>query len=133
MIQSFWIDGPLPGLNEIIDAAKIRRGKWNAYNDMKQEWGAVCVAAIRKARLRPVEGPIVLAFHWVEQAKRRDLGNIRVGEKFVVDALVQEKILQNDGWKQVRGLRDTFGVDKDNPGARIYLIPHTEPTWQSGM
>jgi hypothetical protein len=121
MTQHFFIPGPLPGLNEILKLANQRRGTWNAYNDLKQEWGTTIQRYIRQARLRPVVGPAFFTFLWREANRRRDLDNIAVARKFVLDALVEIEILENDGWRHVLGWADSFIVEPAAPGVEVTM------------
>lgn len=121
MIQKFFIASRLPGLNEIVAWSKIRRGSWTKYYENKVMYEALIRDDIRLAKLKPIKGPVVLAFHWIEKNAKRDYGNIRAGEKFISDALVTAKILRTDARKQVIGFRDTFDIDKENPGVWCFL------------
>ena len=44
------------------------------------------------------------------------------GRKFVQDALVRCKVLQNDGWKEIIGFSDDWAVDKTRPRVEIEII-----------
>ena len=121
MTQRFFIPGVLPGLNEVLAAAVKRRGKWNAYNDLKASYGEYIATIIRKSKLTPIQRANI-SFTWCEQSQRRDKDNIRMAAKFVLDALVATKILSNDGWKQIGTLSDTFEVDGQKPGVYVELV-----------
>ena len=121
MINKFFIACRLPGLNEIVKASKVRKGNWSGYADMKMMYESMIKADIKKANLRPCRGPVTIAFHWVEPNARRDFGNIRAGEKFISDSLVTLGILKTDARSQVIGFRDSFSVDKTNPGVWVTL------------
>jgi len=120
MIQQFFVPGPLPGLNEIIAAAKGFRGKGFAYAKMKKEWGQVVVEAITKAKLKPLESAYVLC-EWREKHKRRDLDNVRCGVKFILDRLVEAGILLGDDQGNVWSIEDSIQVDKYSPGVLVEL------------
>lgn len=38
-----------------------------------------------------------------------------------MDALVQAGILENDGWKQIKGMADYFEVDKKYPRIEVRI------------
>lgn len=106
----FFVPGPLPGLNEIIDAAKGSGGKGLAYSAMKAKWtGTVyfCAKAARVPRLPRVR----LELNWVHADQRHDPDNQEAGQKFIWDGLkgpdAQCKaglsVLANDGWDQNAG------------------------------
>lgn len=101
MTQSVFIPGPLPGQNEIIDAAKSGRGKRNAYSRMKAMWSGVVAAHARSARLKPMASPVSVEFTWMEPNARRDPDNIHAGAKFCLDGLVEAKVLAGDGQKHI--------------------------------
>ena len=71
-----------------------------------------------------------MEYHWIEKDTRRDLDNISsFGRKVIQDALVKEGILRNDGWKDISGFSDSFGVDKDNP--RIEVVIREVGNWET--
>ena len=121
MIQSFFIDGKLPGLNEIIAASKVRRGKWSQYLDMKESYGGYVQMVIKQAKLKPMQKAAITCT-WVEPNRRRDLDNVRVGFKFIGDALVSCGVLPNDGQAHVTHLEDFYTVDKVKPGVMVELV-----------
>ena len=47
-------------------------------------------------------------FIWIEENKRRDLDNICFAKKFILDALVQAGVLQDDNRKIVTNFTDSF-------------------------
>ncbi len=112
------IPGRLPGLNEIIDAA--RGNKYKAAQQ-KQEYTnmvAWCAKAARLPRMERVD----MAFYWYEPNRRRDKDNIMAGQKFILDGLVEAGVLKNDGWKQIRDVSHRFAVDPGNPRVEIELM-----------
>lgn len=111
--------GPLPGMNEIIAAAKSGRGKSNAYARLKKYWHTIIILSIRQAKIKPVESAVI-EFVWAEKNKRRDPDNIVVGRKFILDGLVEARILKNDGWGQVLKFTDEWCVSQ-KPGIKVTL------------
>lgn len=126
---SFFVPGPLPGLNEIITAnkqGKSRSGKFLiglGYTNMKAEWGKQIVKAIRDAKIPPLKRVRVM-FQWMESKKNRDPDNIAAGKKFIFDALVDAGVLENDGWKQVAGFTDVFIIGR--PGVEVSVRDEIE-------
>jgi Holliday junction resolvase RusA-like endonuclease len=59
------------------------------------------------------ENKVKLSFRWYEKDKRRDLDNICVAKKFILDALVSNNVIATDGWKGVAGFTDEFFIDKN--------------------
>ena len=122
--QTFFIPGPLPGLNTLIDAAKeqgyVRRG-WNGYANAKRQWGQSIYWEIMKVGLKPMRR-VYVSFVWHEQDRRRDPDNFSSGgKKFVLDALVKAGVLKNDGWDEIAGMSDMWKVDKKRPGVQVTL------------
>lgn len=118
-----FVPGPLPGLNELIAAAK-RRGPncWNGYAVLKRRWGETLAAAMAAAR-PPRVSRAWLGFRWVEATRRRDPDNLAAGgRKLLLDALVRAGILPNDGWRGVVGWTDRFAVDPRRPGVELVLV-----------
>lgn len=120
MIQSFTIGCMLPNLNDIIAAAKVRKGAWSKYQDMKATYGGLCKQEIKAAKLKPYKGPVKLLFVWMEKNRKRDKDNVTAGMKFVLDALVAQQILSNDGWAQIAGITHHWTVSK-TPGVHVVL------------
>jgi len=117
--QQFFVPGPLPGMNEMIAAAKSGRGKGNAYSRMKKDWTGQVVLAIRHARIKPMPYAMI-EFEWHEENKRRNPDNIASGKKFIIDGLVEAGVLENDGWKQIVSFRDSW-CDIGPAGVNVIL------------
>lgn len=119
--QRLWIPGPLPGLNQLISAAKGAGGRGIAYARLKRRWTDTVILLARAAKLQPIDGPVRLMFLWVEASKRRDPDNVAAGgRKLILDGLVAAKVLPNDGWAQVESWSDTFAVSP-KPGVSVSL------------
>jgi hypothetical protein len=118
-----FVPGPLPGMNETIDAAKSGRGKGNAYARLKRSWtGTVCLLA-RAARL-PKCNRVRMRFLWWEPNRRRDPDNIAAARKYVLDGLVLAGVLPNDGWDQISSWTDEFGHGpEEKPGVYVFIDP----------
>lgn len=130
MEQNFFIPGPLPGLNEMLDAKAWmgkqkpwgRQKRWTKYNDLKQKWEAMILMEIHKAKLKIVGGPAILQFYWTERDSRRDLDNIAAAKKWILDALVTAGILPDDRRPWVIGWTDIFPEpDKKKPGVSVII------------
>lgn len=120
MVWTLTICGRLPGLNEYITAC--RRNQYEANNRKKNAERIVIAAARGQLRGLHIKKPVVMDYTWVERDRRRDLDNISsMGRKIIQDALVQCGVLENDGWKQIRGFTDSFQVDKGHPRIEIVI------------
>ena len=52
---------------------------------------------------------------------RRDKDNIRFAAKFILDALVEAGVIDNDNWACVGSLSDDYLVNKANPRVIVEL------------
>ena len=118
MIYTLMIPQAFPGMNQFIGA--INRNRFVGAR-MKADAEAVARVMIRKdLKGVKITRPVILHYRYFEENRRRDLDNIAgFAHKVIQDALVREGVLENDGWKQVKGFTDTFYIDKDCP--RILL------------
>lgn len=110
-MATLWIPGPLPGMNELLTAAKSGHGKGNAYSRLKAHWTATVWAQAKVQRVPKFSRPVVFTFEWVEGNKRRDPDNVAAGgRKLVLDGLVEAGVLPGDGWRYVQAWTDRFNV-----------------------
>lgn len=63
--------------------------------------------------IKPIEKPVKIHFLWVEGNQRRDLDNIASAKKFILDALVEKGVLQDDNHHYVKGFTDDFFYGND--------------------
>lgn len=113
------IPGRLPGFNEIIDAAKYARNKYQAYSQMKEHYTNM-VAWLTK-RL-PKFKKVALIITWYEPNRHRDPDNIMAGQKFILDGLVESGIIPNDNQKHIQGILHKFAVDRKNPRVEVEIV-----------
>lgn len=129
---SFWIPGPLPNLNDLLEArmqqgrAVAQRRKWNAYTDLKRKWEAAISRAIKAAHPPKFAAMVDVGFHWVEKDRRRDKDNVAGGgKKLVLDSLVLCGVIPGDGWKWIGNFFDEFTVGEP-AGVRVTILPAEE-------
>ena len=104
--MQFKLDKALCDLNTYIN--KERANKFNGARIKKQETEFVMLFT---KRLAPVtEYPVDVYIEW-HQNGRKDPDNIAFGIKFILDGLVKNGIIQNDGQKQIRSIHHTFIKD----------------------
>jgi hypothetical protein len=121
VFQQLWIPGPLPGLNEVIAAAKGFRGRGIGYSNMKSAWTTTVWALSKKARLVPVASAR-LTFTWFERSRRRDPDNFSsAGKKFILDGLVKAGVLPEDGWDEIVGFVDRWHLAPKAPGVMVTI------------
>jgi hypothetical protein len=116
-----WLPWRLPGLNEIIGAAKGCGGRGLGYSTMKSKTTQDIAWQIKAARIPPLKAAR-FKFTWAEPSRQRDKDNIAAGRKFIMDAFKLVKVWGNDGWKQVIGWSDEFQVS-DKPGVLVEIFP----------
>lgn len=121
-MMSFTINRKLPSLNDVI--AKNRANKYIGAKfkaDIEEAIGWDIKQAMSSGKLKPVEKPCEIHIEWYEATKRRDVDNIQSSQKFILDALVKNGILQNDNRKWVKQIRHTiFNSDIDYVAVRIF-------------
>lgn len=116
----FEIPGKLPGLNDIIGAARTH---YHAAASQKKKAQKVVIEAARRAGLDEVrlKGPTRVEITWVEPNKRRDVDNICAGVKFILDALVEFGVLENDDQKHIVSIEHHILCDRGNPHVAVWL------------
>lgn len=115
------IAGRLDNMNDYTSACRTNQYKGAK---LKQKNENVVKQAIYEqlGRLR-IKNPVRMLYRWYEPNKRRDLDNISAfGRKVIQDALVDTRVLQDDGWRCVKGFQDEFYVDKCNPRIEVEII-----------
>ena len=117
--MKFEIPGRLPGLNEIIDAAKQGKGKYQPYAIMKEEHTTAITWLAKKLHTYK---RVVLVITWHEPDRRRDPDNIMAGQKFILDGLVQAGTITNDSQRYIRGILHRFKVDRQNPRVEVEIV-----------
>lgn len=113
------IPGKLPGLNEIIDAAKGGKGKYQPYAMMKEKYTTMVAWLAKKL---PKNERVNLIITWYEPNQRRDPDNIMAGQKFILDALVMAGVIPNDSQRYINGITHRFDVDKRNPRVEVEIL-----------
>lgn len=110
----------LNNLNDYISAEGASRYKGAAMKARNE--ALVKVAIKQQMRSIRIERPVYMEYTWYERNKRRDLDNISsFGRKVIQDALVQTRVLVNDGWNEIVGFSDQFYVDAANPRIEVLI------------
>ena len=109
------IPGELPGMNEIIAAAKSH---YMQYRDMKKDNTELVTWVAKKV---PKKEKVFLEITWYCKNKKRDPDNIAAAVKFIWDGLVQAGVISNDGWNENAGWSNKFKVDKQNPRVEVNI------------
>ena len=86
---------------------------------MKRRDQRIICSHLPKVRFKK---PVIIAYHFFEPNSKRDKDNIAgYFHKIFQDALIQAGIIENDGWKYIKGFSDDFDVDKANPRIEIEI------------
>lgn len=113
------IEGRFPSLNDYVDAERLNRYRGAA---MKRTQTERVQAATIAQGLPRFAGPVAVRFLWVEPNRRRDLDNVALAKKFVLDGLVAAGVLEGDGQRHVVALQDCFEVDPANPRVMVEVV-----------
>ena len=106
MIYKFEIDKRLRGLNEYTKSNRTNRYVGAKAKKDEQQYIIWCI--LGQLGHVKIDKPVIGHFTWIEENKKRDLDNICFAKKFILDALVQAEILQDDNRKIVTNFTDSF-------------------------
>ena len=97
----------LPGLNKIISAAKQHP---SAYARMKKKYTQMVEGELIRQGCVPIKpyDSVKIGFIWIEGGNLRDPDNIRTGAKFVLDAMVNCGVIEDDSLENVNLIQDSF-------------------------
>ena len=70
--------------------------------------------ALTSKTLHKPSGAVIVRFEWHERTKKRDADNIASAKKFILDALVKSRVLEDDSRKYVKGFYDVIVDDKED-------------------
>lgn len=135
-MQSLWVPGPLPGLNEIIQAKGSGfRGGRSAWTGMKAKWDGIVAMMALSQKLQRMESSHFV-YLWRETKKQRDPSNFTAGGRKIIEDGLQAAgrvldakgnvskvgMLPNDGWKQVLSFQDVWVVDAERAGVTVFMM-----------
>lgn len=119
-VYNFTIVGKLPNLNDYISSMNRNRHVGNKLKSEIQE--QIKYEILKQLKNVHIEKQVFITYHFFEPNQKRDLDNVSsFAMKVVQDALVEMKVIENDGWKNIKGFRSSFSVDKLNPRIEIEL------------
>ena len=120
MRHTLIISGRLDNLNDYIAACRANPHQ-GASLKARNENKVLAEIYSQLGRLR-ITNPVRMTYRWYEKDRRRDLDNISsFGRKVIQDALVDTRVLKNDGWKEITGFSDEFFVDVNNPRIEVEI------------
>lgn len=120
MVYTLIIKGRLAGLNALIGAN--RQNKYAGAKLKKDEDYHVSLFIRQQLKDMPELDKFKMDITWYEKDRRRDPDNIISAKKNILDALVQEGKLKNDGFNNFIGLSERWEVDKDNPRIEVRIM-----------
>ena len=120
MELNFTIEGELITLNEYT---KLSRGKsWYKSSNSKKNNTEICEDAIKQQIKGEHIGYCDVYIKWIAENRKIDHDNIAFGIKFILDALVNQGVIDGDGWKNIGEIHHSFDVDKIRPRIEVKLI-----------
>lgn len=119
----FVIEGRLAGLNEYTESNRTNPRKGNRVKHNEQK---IVTTAIRNASLTPIHEPVVILINWYEKDNRRDVDNITAAKKFIMDSLVETKVLKDDNRKYVKQIIDAVYTDTECPRIEVHILSVSE-------
>ena len=120
MRHTLIISGRRDNLNDYIRAIDANRHEGSKLKKKNQN-KVIAEIYEQLGRLR-IKKPVIIRYRWYEKDRRRDLDNISsFGRKVIQDALVSTRVIENDGWKEIRGFSDEFYIDQKNPRIEVEI------------
>ncbi len=102
------IDGTFPKLNEYINVERA-----NKYGGASLKKRYTQVAKLSATGIAPIHGKVDVSFEWHVTSKH-DPDNIAFAKKFILDGLVDAKVLANDNQNHIGRLSDVVIKDKSD-------------------
>ena len=119
MICKITIRGKLTGLNEYTNAC--RRNPYVGANMKKRAQEFIGWQIPRDCKGLMLSG-VTIRFAWFEKDRRRDEDNVKSAKKFLLDALVENRVIAGDGQRHIIQLIDEpLQIDKGNPRVEIEI------------
>lgn len=112
------VPGKFPGMNDIVAAAKKH---YACYSKMKRENTQLFSLVTRN--IPKVEGQADIIFTWNFKNKRRDPDNMMAAQKFILDGLVENGVLQNDTITYIHSINHSFNLS-DSDSVQIEVVPY---------
>lgn len=120
--NEFIIKQKLPSLNDYVLVCRTNKFQASKFKrEIEEAIGWSIRSALTRKTLYKPKGAVVVRFTWTEPNRRRDCDNIASAKKFILDALVKMKVLENDTQKFVVGFYDIFEIGKEH-SVRVELI-----------
>ena len=128
-MKKFRIPGQLTSLNEYTSAC--RSNKYTGARIKKREETVIRHSIRYQCLGYRFTVPVYVRFLWVCKDSRKDRDNIAFAKKFILDAMVDERLIADDGWNSVLGFMDDFAIDKDCPHIEVEVYREDEWPFKS--
>ena len=122
---TFFLDFPLPTLNEMIRAA---RGNKYAAAAQKKKYTGLVATEIMVQTERPHFEAISLDITWIETKKKRDPDNVFAAVKFILDGMVSAAIIKDDDRDHVASITNRIAVS-DSRGVAVMVSSVPKPLY----
>lgn len=121
-LAEFFFPGEFTDLNKYINA---ERGHFSKAAKIKQqETSAVYFECFGK--LPVSEYPVHIHFFWRLKNDKVDPDNTAFAKKYVLDGMVEGRVLEGDSWKFIRSFADDFEVKPDDVGVIVAVYKFEE-------
>lgn len=110
MKYEFLINHRLPSLNDYID--QCRFNKYTAATFKRGIDNLIIAEIYQQLKGVHITKPVIVHLHFVEENKKRDVDNVYSAAKYILDALVKRKVLENDNPKYVVDVKYTHEYAK---------------------
>lgn len=117
MKHTLTIEGQLVNLNDYTSACRTNRYIGAAMKERMEK--KITTHILEQLDGVHIHEPVRLSFRWYEPNRKRDLDNICFAKKFILDALVKNNVIVNDGWRWVKGFTDDFFLDREFPRVEV--------------
>lgn len=116
--QKLIIKGSLAGRNEAENAA---RSHWAVGNKLKQDNTNIVKYECLAQKIKAIDGQAYITVTFFEKDLKRDADNVIGGLKYVLDGLVNAKVIKNDTRKLVRLQVNPVELDRVNPRIEVEI------------
>ena len=120
-MNHFVINQKLPSLNEVIgDNRSNRYMAAKKKRDIQRDILTYIRLSCLNGDLVPQKKRCTISLTWHEKTHRRDVDNIQSAQKFILDAMVEGGILEDDSRKYVSQIYHHI-VDDDRDFVEVYI------------
>ena len=100
-----------------------RRAHWTSVAKAKADTELLVGAAVGKAKLKKIDGPIRVRIVWyAADARKRDVDSLSVLAKAVLDTLQKKKVIEDDHFRIVQEVKlGPVVIARDNPRIEVVI------------